>query len=461
MFIFPIIYLSLFVIAVSEILKGNKQAFLLFLIFGLPIYVTTLSLVYSTGFTDSMTFVQSTKEFIILLVFIICIWNLKVKVNLHLIDYLVIIFFFYTLMYVLLPIGEHDVINRMVAFKSTSFFGIVYSVGRLFNPREIYINKYFHYILLLTIAAGLVLLVEIITDQHLQHYTGYADYNVNFLNFEASGNEGLTFTFETENGFKRFASFFANPLEYAAATLLSLAVIAGLYTRDDHKFIPDGFGRTALVFTIVAIIFTISRAAFVSYFFMIYMYALRTNKKIIIYGVNAAILAAILFIFFVTKNEDMVRFVMNTIKFTDSSSVGHLLDWLEGIAAISEEPLGMGLGASGRIAVTLGTNTGGHNQFLIVGVQTGIIAMGLYIAIYIGLVTTTWRWLYRLKGKAKKVCITLLLIKIGMFIPLFTSEIETSAYISYITWFLSGLFISIIAHEKKVSESAKQKNISI
>jgi O-antigen ligase len=449
MLIFPIIYLSFFIISISDIIKGNRQGFLLFLIFGLPLYVTTLSLVYSTGFKESMTFVQSTKESIIIIVLSACIWNINRKISLHLIDYLVISFFLYTMLYVILPIGEHDLVNRMVAFKSTSFFVMVYCVGRLFNASSIYINKYFHYILLVSILAGLVLIVEVLMNKHLQLFTGYADYNVNFLNFEASGDEGLTFTFETEAGFKRFASFFANPLEYAAATLLSLSVIAGLYTRDNYKFVPDTFGITALFFTVLAIMFTISRAAFVSYFLIIYTYALLTNKKIIIHSVNAAIVGGIIILLSVTKNEEIIKFIINTIKFTDSSSVGHLLDWLEGVAAINEAPLGMGLGASGRVAVTLGTNTGGHNQFLIVGIQTGLIAMALYVSIYIGLVTTAWRWLYRLKGKAKKVCITLLLIKVGMFIPLFTSEIETSAYISYLTWFLSGLLINMVMAEKK------------
>jgi O-antigen ligase len=169
--------------------------------------------------------------------------------------------------------------------------------------------------------------------------------------------------------------------------------------------------------------------------------------------VNAAILSGIIILFFLTRNDDIQRFIINTLNFTDSSSVGHVLDWLEGIAALREQPLGLGLGESGRVAVSLGTNTGGHNQFLIIGVQTGIIAMFIYLGIYIGLIKIAWHWLYRLKGKAKEVCMTILLIKIGLFIPLFTSEIEASPYISYMTWFFSGFLISIITHQKKISES--------
>lgn len=348
----------------------------------------------------------------------------------------------------MLPIGEQNFVNRMIAFKSTSFVMFVYLAGRLFNLRDIYVSKYLHYILLMFIIAGLILLGEIVTNQHLQLFTGYADYNQNYLNFAATGDEGLTFSFETEGGLKRFASFFSNPLEYAAASLLALAVIAGLYTGDDYKFRPDLFGKIAFAFTIIVIIFTITRAAFAGYFLMIYLYATITRKKIITYTVNAGVIAGAIFLFFVSRNDDLQRYVINTINFTDSSSIGHILDWIDGIMAMIENPLGLGLGSSGRVAVSLDSNTGGHNQFLIIGVQTGVIAMLLYLAIYLGLIKTGWNWIYILKGKAKQICFVVLLIKIGLFIPLFTSEIEASPYISYMTWFLSGLFVSIVADAK-------------
>ena len=108
-------------------------------------------------------------------------------------------------------------------------------------------------------------------------------------------------------------------------------------------------------------------------------------------------------------------------------------------------PLGLGLGTSGRIGGSLGDQTGGENQFIIIGVQAGIIAMGLYLAVYIGLIKTAYKWFFRLKGKEKKLCLVLLLIKIGFLIPFLTSELESSPYISYMTWFFSGLLMAVIA----------------
>jgi len=115
-----------------------------------------------------------------------------------------------------------------------------------------------------------------------------------------------------------------------------------------------------------------------------------------------------------------------------------------------QNPLGLGLGSSGRAA--MGDNTGGENQFIIIGVQAGIVAMFLYISIYISLIRTARHWVNRLKGKEKKVCLALLLMKIGFLIPLLTSEMESSAYISYMVWFLSGLFINIVDNRTKEFE---------
>ena len=94
---------------------------------------------------------------------------------------------------------------------------------------------------------------------------------------------------------------------------------------------------------------------------------------------------------------------------------------------------------------------GGENQFIIIGVQVGIIALFLYLTIYILFIKTGLKWINQLKGKERKICMIVLLLKIGFFIPLLTSEVESSSYISYMNWFLSGLFISIIMLPKTAS----------
>lgn len=449
MFIFLLIYIISFVIAVRAVFKGNAQGVLIFMIFGLSVYYTAMSVAFTLGLKDLIPTFQAFKELLIITLLISNILALKYRPRFHLIDYLILAYFIYLVAYAILPIGEQTFTERLIALKSNSFYLIVYFAARLIDPKTIYVSKYFNYIILLTIGVGIVLIGELIIGQHLQSFTGFADYSYYFFNIEPNGSFGLNYTFESDGGIPRFASIFTSPLEHAAAALLALSVIAGLYTSDDNKFKINDIGLLALGSTILSIIFSISRAPLISYFVIIYVYALITKRKIITQTIHAiAVLVVIYFIYLFTgfdqNHNSLIDIAMNTIDFSDPSSVGHLEQWIVGVLAIIEHPFGLGLGSSGRVAGSIGETTGGENQFIIIGVQAGIIALLMYISIFCMFIKISLKWLPELKGKERKVCMTVLLMKIGFLIPLFTSEVESSSYISYMNWFLSGLLISII-----------------
>jgi hypothetical protein len=449
MLIFPIIYFSSFFIAIKQLFKQNKQGVLIFLIFGLSIYTTSLSIILQSGLGSLIPIMQFFKELLILITLGMCIWELKKRIKPLPIDYFALAYFAVTFLYVLFPIGTYGFFDRMIAFKSSSFFIIIYLAGRLFNPRNLYVSKYFHYILAVIIAASLVLIYEILTDQHFQTLTGYAEFNYQLFNQDPEGNYGLSWTFETSTGLKRFASFFANPLEYGAATLVALAVIAGLYTTNDNKFKVDPLGVVAILATQFSIFFALSRASLASYFIMIYVYALVTRNRKILNLIHFSFIAGVIyFVFFLfVVHPDLYDFIYETITFTNPSSVGHIIAWLEGIDAIVASPLGLGLGQSGRVAVSNNDTIGGENQLIIFAVQTGLLSAILYISMLVYLIRKTWAWFPKLRGKERKICLALLLMKVGFIIPLMTTEFESYSYITYISWFLSGIFVNIISNK--------------
>lgn len=457
MIIFPIIYCVSFFLALRELWKGKAQGILLFIIFGLSIYTTALSLTFQYGFGNLIPFLQPLKEFLVVVTLIVGILQLKKKVKLQFVDYAVLCFFGYTLLYTILPIGSLSFLERLGAFKSLSFFTLVYFCGRFIDIKNVFLRKYFLYILVLSVLAAGVVILELVTYTHLQTYTGYSNYNYYFFNNESSGNYGLTWTFESAGGFKRFASFFANPLEHAAATIISLSVLAAYYTNDQYKIKFDKFGIIALIGTFLSIFLAVSRSSFASYFLVIYMYGVLTKKKYIPKIAHFLLITiSIYFIYVLIKDlgddNNVFQVVITTLNFTDASSAGHVLEWLQGINAIYLNPFGLGLGSSGQVAASLGDNVGGENQFIIIGVQTGLIGLGLYIALFISVIKQTTFWFYRLNGNEKKICLVLLLTKIGLLIPFLTSEVENSVYISYMLWFLTGIFINIISKKKLINE---------
>jgi O-antigen ligase len=109
----------------------------------------------------------------------------------------------------------------------------------------------------------------------------------------------------------------------------------------------------------------------------------------------------------------------------------------------------MGLGESGRMSAFEGLNTGGENQFIIIGVQLGLVGLGLYLAAYILTIKHAIKTIKTQTGKIRRLALFVLLVKIGLFIPLFTAEVESYIYISYTTWFLTGLFFNMKAQTIK------------
>ena len=445
MILFPFIYLLSFLAALYELIKNNKQGILLFLIFGLPIYITSLSIAFMYGLKSWIPVFQLFKELIIIFTLATLVISLKRKIKLHLVDRLILFYFSYNFAYIFLPIGTFSFLEKALAFKSIAFFPLVYFTGRLFNPRQIYLSRYFHYICLVGIVVAIIVCIEVILGVHLQTITGYSDYNFYYFNQEPSGNYGLTWTFEIQNGFKRFASFYSTPLEHSASTLVTVSVLAALITKD-ARVLWNKFTVITFISTLLSITFALSRASFVGYFIMLYVYAWINKKRVWLnffhYGTALIIVLGLIWI-----NEDLYDFIVNTFNFSNSSSITHLLEWIEGINAIINNPLGMGLGTSGRVAGSMGINIGGENQPIIIGVQTGLLSLMAYVFLYAYIVYISAKTFKFSTGKARKLALCLLMLKVGLIIPALTSEIESYPYISYLTWFLSGLLISMISTE--------------
>lgn len=445
MLLFPLIYISSFILSIKEMFRKNKLGVLIFIIIGLPIYTTSISILFRSGFQHYVGIFQLLKELSIIISLACSIWYIRKKIVLNQIDYLVISYLLYTALYVILPIGSNGFINRVLAFKSNSFFVLIYFAGKFINPSELFVKKYYTYILLVIIAASFFILGEAFTSTHFQSYTGYSDFNYYYFNAEPSGNYGLTWTFETASGQKRYSGFFSTPLELAASTIVALAIAAALTTSDDYKIRFGWFESIALLATLICIVLSLSRAALISYFLIIYAYSQINRKVYIIKTINSILLIFIAYFAFLISNTDLKEFFVNTINFTDTSSLGHLLAWVEGIESIISNPMGIGLGESGRLANSINQSIGGENQFIIIGVQLGLIGLFIYAAIYVAMIIQAWRWYYKLIGNEKKICLTVVLIKIGLIVPMLTSEVESFIYVAYLNWFLSGILVNIIA----------------
>ena len=448
--VFPITYLLSFSYSIKEVWNGSYGHLYVFLVAGLPIYITSLSILHSNGLDVVIPLFQYSKELLVLLTLGLLLYRLPALPTWNWLDKFMIFYVVYTAVFVVLPIGTFGMVEKLVAYKNISFFPLLYFIGRLLNPELVWISKWQKQILLLTVLAALLLVGELITNTHFQSITGYASFYDKYFLFDPAGNYGLSWTFEIEGGIKRFASFFANPLEHAASTLVTVAVLViGVLNWKQTKE-PQLF-LWAVLASVLSIVFALSRASLAGYLLVSYLFfQLIRQRKILFYYHLLALLVAIVVLFF-SFDTDLSEFLINTFNFTNSSSLSHLLEWVDGIEAMLANPWGMGLGKSGRVAGALGVNTGGENQLIISGVQCGWLAVFLYLTVIGISIYQAAKLVRHATGRAAQLGTIVFIIRVGLLIPMLTAAIESYLFVSYMGWFLTGLMSTAWSSWKNLS----------
>lgn len=447
MFIFSLAYIASFFYYLKGLRLKEPERIAYFYIVGMSMYTIGLSTTMMTFSAEVVNVIKYFKEIAVGSCFIYLLSTEFKNIRFNTLDWLITILFSYCAFYIILPVGNFTVIEKIIVFKSYGLFGPLYFIGRWMPIQKTDPKKITHWVIGLLLLACLVQLVEVIFYQHLQSYTGYTAYNQRINQLYSSGSYGLTQTFETDLGVKRFASFFQDPLDFAITLVLGICIAIGWIQYDEESKVSKKVKWLMLFALLFALYQTYSRASMLGAVIAILYYLFMTNRKNFIrYSVLAAF-AGLLYIYF-SENEKTRNYIIDTILFRESSALSHLLAWLGGIEAMIEQPLGLGLGSSGIYAFGDGLGIGGENHLIFIGVQTGIISPLLYLIIFIYIwisLSKNWR---TLNGFVKILALALLLFKAGSLVPMLTSYFESFLFMSYFTWFLSGYLTSQIEWRK-------------
>ena len=113
---------------------------------------------------------------------------------------------------------------------------------------------------------------------HLQNILDYGRFNLLINDIFPSGNYGLSWTFERQGGFPRYAAFFANPLEFSASLLLFLSL--GLHYLLHSKYNINRLALPMLVDIsyIVILFFLFKRSNHCKWNYSVFLFAFR--KKV-------------------------------------------------------------------------------------------------------------------------------------------------------------------------------------
>ncbi|NVJ87487.1 MAG: O-antigen ligase domain-containing protein [Algoriphagus sp.] len=423
--------------------KGKWSYFIYFLAGFLPFYITTLSVVYLvTGSSEAVALFQILKELVVILAVLVFVTYQRkpadFPIRLLSTDWLFLGFLALAFVYLFLPLGEASFLNKLLYFKTMLIPGLVYFLGRNTRFDGIEIQRLFQIIFMVAIGAFLVNLIEnFILNAHLQQLTGYALYNQAINDIDPTGNFGLTWTFETQAVTKRLASFFSDPLEMASSVLMGFA--AGLIWFLTSKKESNWLYLLVMACSLGSLIFSASRAAFGAFFVMIFFIALVFRLyKLIGLGFLALFGFGLYVVFF--ASEDFYYFVVDTLTFENTSSIGHVVEWLLALDSMIANPFGIGLAMSGNVgSVTDELRVGGENQFLIYGVQLGWLGMLLFILTLATGVVLSLRVFYQTDDTmTARIAFVGAVTKVGLLLPLFTANAEMYTYVAWLTWWMLG-----------------------
>ena len=453
MFLFPIIFVFSFLYLLKGLLHNQPERIFWFIIIGMSTYTVSMSITYQYGFLSVVNVIKYFKELSILFTIGYLVVKYARNMKMHYLDWLVLILFTYCFCYVFLPVGKFNFIEKLTVFKSYGLFGLLYFIGRLLPISEKALKNILLGILILTAIAAAVQLIEVLVNRHLQTITGLGSYNQKVNLLAPSGSFGLTWTFENEIGTKRFASFFTDPLDFAISLLMAICLALSWISFETPCTIKLKWKWLLLAFLFYALIHTYSRASLIGFSIVIYAYCIFTKRKYLLKTFYFSVITFVFYIVLFTKNV-FRNYIIDSISFTEGSSLGHLVKWLSGIDAMIEHPFGLGLGSSGIYALGDGQEgIGGENQLIFMGVQTGVISLLLYFAIYILIWKVIAQNLKNCEGIYKIMAFAMLLIKMGFLIPMLTSYFESFLYVNYLCWILTGILINHFINIKQNGSS--------
>ena len=350
-----------------------------------------------------------------------------------LVDKLILIFTLIVTIYALIPLGEADIFSKLIYAKNLYVISITYLIGRNIKIDEVFFNSIKKILKYLILSLTFFLCFEFILSTHFHSIIDFSNYNILVNDIDPQGNYGLSWSFESQGSSPRYAAFFADPLELSASLLLLTSLL--IYNFWNNK---RNISYFLLFMVAAAFLFSFSRGAIVACIGIV-LFGLLLNKKykslLLIFGLF--LLSTLSLIYF--GSEEIRYFIIDTLKFENTSSLGHLVEWIEGILSIFENPLGIGLAMSGNASgVDQAIKVGGENQFLIFGVQMGVLSTITYVLILFFVIKRSCKVYYLSSNNDKHISFIVACTKFGLLLPLLTANAELYLFVSLSTWFFAG-----------------------
>ena len=453
---FIVFYFIIFGYTIDKISRGKIEYLIIYICTCLPIYTTLQAQAFKIFNTEIVVaIIKLSKDIIFIYAFIIFLFGKNIHLfkrifKFSLVDKLILTFTLIVTIYALIPLGEADIFSKLIYAKNLYIISITYLIGRNIKIDEVFFNSIKKILKYLILSLTFFLCFEFILSTHFHSIIDFSNYNILVNEIDPQGNYGLSWSFESQGSSPRYAAFFADPLELSASLLLLTSLL--IYNFWNNK---RNISYFLLFMVAAAFLFSFSRGAIVACIGIV-LFGLLLNKKykslLLIFGLF--LLSTLSLIYF--GSEEIRYFIIDTLKFENTSSLGHLVEWIEGILSIFENPLGIGLAMSGNASgVDQAIKVGGENQFLIFGVQMGVLSIITYVLILFFVIKRSCKVYFMSSNYVKHISFIVACTKFGLLLPLLTANAELYLFVSLATWFFAGYI------ESRYTELNFEKNKSL
>ena len=453
---FIVFYFIIFSYTIDKITRGKIEYLIIYICTCLPIYTTLQAQAFKVFNSEIIvTIIKLSKDIIFIYAFTIFLFGKNIHLfkrifKFSLVDKLILIFTLIVTIYALIPLGEADIFSKLIYAKNLYIISISFLIGRNIKIDEVFFNTIKKILKYLILSLTFFLCFEFILSTHFHSIIDFSNYNILVNEIDPQGNYGLSWSFESQGSSPRYAAFFADPLELSASLLLLTSLL--IYNFWNNK---RNISYFLLFMVTAAFLFSFSRGAIVACIGIV-LFGLLLNKKYktLLFIFVVFILSTLSLLYF--GNEEIRYLIIDTLKFENTSSLGHLVEWIEGILSIFENPFGIGLAMSGNASgVDQAIKVGGENQFLIFGVQMGVLSIITYVLILFFVIKRSCKVYYLSSNKDKHISFIVACTKFGLLLPLLTANAELYLFVSLTTWFFAGYI------ESRYTQLKFEKNKSL
>jgi O-antigen ligase len=260
-------------------------------------------------------------------------------------------------------------------------------------------------------------------------------------------------TINSNQSYVRIQSTLRGVNPYGAYLVLITSVMTALILklRRNYKMVA------LLIASLVTLIYTFSRSAWIGTFValafvvVLALYKTRLFKAVVLGGLILLIIAAALVVTdHSTRLQNIIYHTQSNSAVKTTSDQGHLSGLESGLKDIYHQSLGGGVGTAGpastynpkRIRIA-------ENYYIQIGQETGVLGLGLFLAINISVACRLWR------RRDSSLALGLFASFLGLVVVNMLSHAWEDPTLSYLWWGLAGIAMTIkVPTERKASKLA-------